>query len=153
MCRKVADTKRIDPATGREEDCRNKWQAIYILGQVYHSLGKAVDAIREYRRVEDKFADAKQAIEYFLRKAIELPEVVDVQAGRAGRSGTEVPQRRRLRPEGLPHRPDEVRPVEAKPRAESPRSTWPAFARCTRPPSRWATATTTATEPVNCRCR
>ena len=55
MCRKVAETKRIDPATGREEDCRNKWQAIYILGQVYHSLGKAADAIREYRRVEDKF--------------------------------------------------------------------------------------------------
>ena len=54
MCRKVAETKRIDPATGREEDCRNKWQAIYILGQVYHSLGKAVEAIREYRRVEDR---------------------------------------------------------------------------------------------------
>jgi alpha-2-macroglobulin len=81
MCRKVADTKRIDPATGREEDCRNKWQAIYILGQVYHSLGKAVDAIREYRRVEDKFVDAKQAIDYFLRKAIELPEVTTFKPG------------------------------------------------------------------------
>ena len=43
-------------------------QAIYILGQVYHSLGKAADAIREYRRVEDQFPDAKQSIEYFLRK-------------------------------------------------------------------------------------
>ncbi len=81
MCRKVADTKRIDPATGREEDCRNKWQAIYILGQVYHSLGKAVDAIREYRRVEDRFADARQAIEYFLRKSIELPEVSTFKPG------------------------------------------------------------------------
>ncbi len=76
MCRKVAEAKRIDPATGREEDARNKWQAVYILGQVYHSLGEAAEAIREYRRVEDKFADAKQAIDYFLRKAIELPEVV-----------------------------------------------------------------------------
>ena len=81
MCRKVADTKRIDPATGREEDCRNKWQAVYILGQVYHSLGKAVDAIREYRRVEDRFADARQAIEYFLRKSIELPEVSTFKPG------------------------------------------------------------------------
>ena len=81
MCRKVADTKRIDPATGREEDCRNKWQAVYILGQVYHSLGKAVEAIGEYRRVEDKFADAKQAIEYFLRKSIELPEVATFKPG------------------------------------------------------------------------
>jgi hypothetical protein len=81
MCRKVADTKRIDPATGREEDCRNKWQAVYILGQVYHSLGKAVDAIHEYRRVEDRFADARQAIEYFLRKSIELPEVSTFKPG------------------------------------------------------------------------
>jgi len=45
MCRKVAEMKRIDPATGREEESRNKWQAIYILGQVYHSLGEAADAI------------------------------------------------------------------------------------------------------------
>ena len=81
MCRKVAEAKRTDPATGREEDARNKWQAIYILGQVYHSLGKAAEAIREYRRVEDKFADAKQAIDYFLRKAIELPEVVTLKPG------------------------------------------------------------------------
>jgi tetratricopeptide (TPR) repeat protein len=81
MCRKVADTKRTDPASGREENCKNKWQAIYILGQVYHSLGKAVDAIREYRRVEDKFSDAKQAIEYFVRKSIELPEVATFKPG------------------------------------------------------------------------
>ena len=81
MCRKVAEAKRIDPATGREEESRNKWQAIYILGQVYHSLGEAAEAIREYRRVEDRFADAKQSIDYFLRKAIELPEVATVKPG------------------------------------------------------------------------
>ena len=34
---------------GREVESPNKWQAIYILGQVYHSLGKAAEAIREYR--------------------------------------------------------------------------------------------------------
>ena len=81
MCRKVAEAKRIDPDTGHEEESRNKWQAIYILGQIYHSLGQAADAIREYRRVEDKFPDAKQSIEYFLRKVIELPEVVTVKPG------------------------------------------------------------------------
>jgi alpha-2-macroglobulin len=81
MCRKVADAKRIDPATGRQEDCGNKWQAVYILGQVYHSLGKPLEAIREYRRVEDRFADAKEAIAYFQRKAIELPEVVTFKPG------------------------------------------------------------------------
>ena len=75
MCRKVAETKRTEAQTGREIESRNKWQAIYILGQVYHSLGKAADAIREYTRVADRFADAKQAIDYFTHKAISLPEV------------------------------------------------------------------------------
>jgi tetratricopeptide (TPR) repeat protein len=81
MCRKVAEATRIDPDTGRREPSRNKWQAVYILGQVYHSLGRAADAIREYRRVEDQFVDARQSIAYFLRKAIELPEVVTLKPG------------------------------------------------------------------------
>ncbi len=81
MCRKVDETKRVDKNTGREVDCPNKWQAVYILGQVYHSLGRPEDAIREYRRVEDRFVDAKEAIEYFLRKAIALPEVTAIKPG------------------------------------------------------------------------
>jgi tetratricopeptide (TPR) repeat protein len=83
MCRKVAEAKRTDHQTGREEESHNKWQAIYILGQVYHSLGKAADAIREYTRVEERFADAKQAIQYFTRKEIALPEVTTFQPGGA----------------------------------------------------------------------
>ena len=83
MCRKVADLKRVDKATGREVESPNKWQAIYILGQVYHGLGEAAEAIREYRRVADRFADAKEAIAYFLRKAIDLPEVTTVKPGDA----------------------------------------------------------------------
>ncbi len=75
MCRKVAEMKRSERQTGREIESRNKWQAIYILGQVYHSLGKAADAIREYRRVADRFADAQQAIDYFTHKEMTLPEI------------------------------------------------------------------------------
>jgi hypothetical protein len=75
MCRKVAEHKRIDKQTGAETESPNKWRAVYILGQIYHSLGKAAEAIREYHRVEERFADAKEAIAYFTRKAIELPEV------------------------------------------------------------------------------
>ncbi|HEV3025746.1 MAG TPA: tetratricopeptide repeat protein, partial [Pirellulales bacterium] len=85
MCRKVAEAKRTERQTGRELESHNKWQAIYILGQVYHSLGKAADAIREYTRVEERFADAKQAIQYFMRKEIALPEVSMIQPG--GRVG------------------------------------------------------------------
>ena len=81
MCRRVAESKRIDKKTGAERESPNKHRAIYILGQVYHSLGKAAEAIAEYRRVEDRFADAKEAIEYFLRKAIELPEVTTAKPG------------------------------------------------------------------------
>ena len=79
----MADSKRVDKTTGREVESPNKWQAIYILGQVHHGLGEAADAIREYRRVEDRFADAKEAIAYFLRKAIELPEVTTIKPGEA----------------------------------------------------------------------
>ena len=81
MCRKVAEAKRIDRQTGAEKESANKWRAVYILGQVFHSLGQAAQAIQEYRRVEDRFADAKEAIQYFLRKAIELPEVTAVKPG------------------------------------------------------------------------
>ncbi|MGA2031376.1 MAG: outer membrane protein assembly factor BamD, partial [Thermoguttaceae bacterium] len=81
MCHKVAEARRLDKSSGREVESPNKYRAIYILGQIYHSLGAAADAIREYRRVEDRFADAKEAIAYFLRKAIELPEVTTVKPG------------------------------------------------------------------------
>ena len=74
---------RTDKTTGRKVESPNKWRAVYILGQVYHSLGEAAKAITEYRRVEGRFADAKEAILYFLRKAIELPEVTMVKPGEA----------------------------------------------------------------------
>lgn len=81
MCRKVAEAKRVDKRTGRELESSNKWQAIYILGQVYHSLGQAAEAIREYRRVAERFPDAREAIDYFVRKAIALDEVTTVKPG------------------------------------------------------------------------
>lgn len=82
MCQKVAEAKHKDKTTGRMVESPNKWQAIYITGQIHHSLGQAEAAIREYTRVEDRFADARQAIEYFARQAIRLPEVVTVQPGK-----------------------------------------------------------------------
>ena len=81
MCRKVSETSRVDPATGQRVDARNKWLAVYILGQIYHSLGQAEDAIREYRRVEDKYDDARAAVEELLRKRIGLPELTVAAGG------------------------------------------------------------------------
>jgi tetratricopeptide (TPR) repeat protein len=81
MCRKVAEATRVDPQTGRTVESSNKWRAIYIRGQVYHSLGSAANAVAEYQRVQDRFGDAKEAIDYFNRKAILLPEVTAIQPG------------------------------------------------------------------------
>ncbi|MCH7988231.1 MAG: tetratricopeptide repeat protein [Planctomycetes bacterium] len=85
MCKQVAEATRKDPRTGIELAAANKWQAIYIMGQVYHSLGKPADAITEYERVKKRFPDASEAIDFFLRKQIELPEVTTVKPGEAAK--------------------------------------------------------------------
>lgn len=82
VLRKVVASKPVDKTTGQPTESNNKWPAVYILGQIHHSLGQAADAIREYRLVEDRFPDAKKSIEYFLRKAIRLPEVTTVRPGK-----------------------------------------------------------------------
>ncbi len=82
MCEKVSRSETVDPETGTRSDSRNKWRAIYILGQIHHSLGEPREAIREYERVKERFVDAKQAIDYFSRKQIELPEVTTVMPGK-----------------------------------------------------------------------
>ena len=75
MCKEVAEAKRKDKSTGLSVDAANKWQAIYIMGQIYHSLGRPDDAISQYKKVKDRFADAAEAISFFTRQEISLPEV------------------------------------------------------------------------------
>ena len=70
MCRQVADTMFPVPETGGERDSDNKWEAVYIMGQVHHSLGQPADAIEQYERVDDRFADAAEAIGFFTRQDI-----------------------------------------------------------------------------------
>jgi hypothetical protein len=82
MCRKVADTPRLDKVSGRPVESANKWQAVYILGQIHQSLGQADEAVREFRRVTNRFPDAKLAVEQFLRRSIELAEVTAVRPGK-----------------------------------------------------------------------
>src|SRR6185369_1867969 len=48
-----------------------------------HSLGKAAEAVAEYTRVQDRYADAKQAIDYFMHQQMELPEVTTIKPGDA----------------------------------------------------------------------
>lgn len=81
MCEKVADAMRVEKSTGRKVESANKWRAIYILGQIHHSLDQAEAAIKEYTRVQDRFEDARQAIEYFTRQDLHVPEVTTVKPG------------------------------------------------------------------------
>ncbi|MFT5525150.1 MAG: hypothetical protein ACI9HK_003116, partial [Pirellulaceae bacterium] len=82
ICQKVAELQRKDPRTGRNEDSSHRDRAIYIRGQIYHSLGEAAQAIAEYTRVGDQFADAKEAIRYFARRTISIPEVTTIAPGK-----------------------------------------------------------------------
>lgn len=85
MCEKVAEATRKDKRTGRTVESPNRWQAIYIMGQVHHSLGEAEAAIQEYERVKDRFVDAQQAIDFFAHRRIDLPEVTTLKPGEPAR--------------------------------------------------------------------
>ncbi len=65
MCHNVSEATRLDQATGRHVDTRNKWLAIYILGQIHHSLDQPKKAIKQYRQVEDRFDDARASSRSF----------------------------------------------------------------------------------------
>lgn len=53
----------------------NRNAAIYLQGQIHHALGRPEQALEAYARVTAHFSDAVEAREYFLRKALVLPEV------------------------------------------------------------------------------
>lgn len=75
MSAKVAESV---PAAVQNSDsvaAQNRWRAIYIMGQIHHSLNQAAQAIEDYQQVKDRFVDAAQAIEYFTRQDISLEEV------------------------------------------------------------------------------
>ena len=82
LLRKVAANRRIDKTTGQPSDSPNKWPAIYILGQIEHSLGRVAEAIQQYRLVEDRFPDARRSIAAFLQKTIRLPELTTIRPGK-----------------------------------------------------------------------
>ncbi|HEX4753996.1 MAG TPA: MG2 domain-containing protein, partial [Solirubrobacterales bacterium] len=62
-------------ANGVEQPSPNKWQALYILGQIYDARRRPARALSYYEQVADRFTDAAGAIKAFKREALELPEV------------------------------------------------------------------------------
>lgn len=81
LLRHVATGQFLDETSGQLKDSDNKWSAIYVLGQIYHSLGRVVEALQEYRLVEDRFPDAKASIGDLLREVMRLPELTTVRPG------------------------------------------------------------------------
>ena len=62
-------------AAGADQPSPNKWQAIYILGQIYDARRQPARALEYYRQVADRFTDAAGAIQSYTRKDLKVPEV------------------------------------------------------------------------------
>lgn len=65
-------------ASGVEAPSPNKWQAVFILGQIFDArrmFGKALDY---YRQAADRFTDAADAVAYYTRKGLKVEEVTVV---------------------------------------------------------------------------
>jgi len=65
-------------ASGVEAPSPNKWQAVFILGQIFDArrmFGKALDY---YRQAADRFTDAADAVAYYTRKGLKVDEVTVV---------------------------------------------------------------------------
>jgi len=62
-------------AAGADQPSPNKWQAIYILGQIHDARRQPALALEFYRQVADRFTDAAGAILSYTRKDLKLPEV------------------------------------------------------------------------------
>jgi len=77
LCEKLATAKYPQPDKSLAPS-GFQTLALYIAGQVYHSQGRAADAIKYYERVAEKYADAREAIEYFKQKGVHVPEVTIV---------------------------------------------------------------------------
>jgi len=74
----VADRgdRNITPA---EKDDRDL--ARYILAQIEHASGRIETALSRYDQVKKKFEDAKEAISYFTKKEVKLPEISTFKTG------------------------------------------------------------------------
>lgn len=62
-------------AGGADQPSPNKWQALYILGQILDARRVPGKALEYYRQVADRFTDAASAIQFYTRKDLKVPEV------------------------------------------------------------------------------
>jgi uncharacterized protein YfaS (alpha-2-macroglobulin family)/TolA-binding protein len=70
----IAKAVRKD-AAGVDQPSPNKWQALYILGQIHDARRQPAQALEYYRQVVDRFSDAASAVTFYSRKDLKVPEV------------------------------------------------------------------------------
>ena len=62
-------------AAGAEQPSPNKWQALFILGQIYDARRQPAKALEYYRQVADRFTDAAGRDQVlYTRKDLKVPE-------------------------------------------------------------------------------
>ncbi len=79
LAEKIARSVYKD-AGGADQPSPNKWQAVYILGQIFDARRAPGKALEYYRQVTDRFTDAASAVEFYTRKELKMPEVTVVRA-------------------------------------------------------------------------
>ncbi|HEU5119166.1 MAG TPA: tetratricopeptide repeat protein, partial [Isosphaeraceae bacterium] len=77
LAEKIAASTYKD-ASGAERESPNRWQALYILGQIHDARHQPAQAVAYYQRVTDRFTDAASAVKSITRKQLSLPEVAVV---------------------------------------------------------------------------
>jgi len=77
VARKIAQATYPDP-NGVPQPSPNKWQALYILGQIHDARRQPAEAIAFYKQVADRFGDAADAVLALGRRSLKLPEVTIV---------------------------------------------------------------------------
>ncbi len=76
-------------ADGVDRESPNKWEAIYILGQIHDARREPAKALAFYERVADRFSDAAGAVKALTRKELKLPEVAVVKPPDAEKKNAE----------------------------------------------------------------
>ncbi len=77
---RIADALYIEE-DGTERRSENRELALYILGQIHHARREFAEAARYYERVEEEFSDAREALEGFRARSIEMDEVTTARPG------------------------------------------------------------------------
>lgn len=78
----IGESTWVD-AGGVRRPSENRELALYILAQIFHARRDFDRALASYERVEDDFADAREILEEFRAKRLELAEVTETKVGEA----------------------------------------------------------------------